>query len=290
MQFVKVAIGGVNCYNYLMARLITYGCSLTNYRWWTWADILAKQLDLPLINRGKPACGNNFIFSRLQHDIDTGLIQPNDTIRIMWCHYNRVSKVLDPDNFIYNSETSDLEEQIQNFKTTINIIQQAEKLLSKYDYEFMTWLPLTQNGEPNSENASMLQATNNPTVESISLDNLFVKKIHPPLIDKVFQGSFTSRIDFAISFNDIPTKIQKNVYKQANKLGLNVIDYIRQNANAGDGRTLMFFDYHPTPLHQFEYLKDIYPEMKWSDDIIKEISQQNQQVLTQIWPEISRVR
>lgn len=265
-------------------KLITYGCSLTNYRWWTWADILAQNLNLPLVNRGRPACGNNFMFARLQHDIKSGLIEKNDIIRIMWCHYNRVNRILDLDRFEYGGDSVDQSQQIENFKSTISMIQQSETLLAEHNYEFMTWLPLTQNGEPRSVNASMLQSFANGTVESFDLENAFRQKIHAPLVDVVFKGSFTNRDDFAITYNDVPEIIQKNIIKQASKRGMDTLEFIRHHS----GEAMLFFDYHPTPLHHLEYLQAIYPDMLWTPALIDQIHQENQQVLSQIWPEIPR--
>ena len=64
-----------------MPRLITYGCSFTSWKWSTWADILAEQLDLELINRGRVAGANNFALHRLKHDIKNGLFENDDVIR-----------------------------------------------------------------------------------------------------------------------------------------------------------------------------------------------------------------
>ena len=41
-------------------RLFTFGCSFTDYRWATWANILAYELDCEFHNFGKSGAGNQF--------------------------------------------------------------------------------------------------------------------------------------------------------------------------------------------------------------------------------------
>lgn len=115
-----------------MPRLITYGCSFTSYKWSTWADILAEQLDLPLINRGRVASGNNWALYRLKHDIETGLVQKDDVIRIMWCVYNRVSNIIDVNNFTFFPATTHKKKKVKNFLNNIEIIKQTEEILQSY--------------------------------------------------------------------------------------------------------------------------------------------------------------
>lgn len=269
-------------------KLITYGDSFTRYRWWTWADILAQNLDLPLVNRGRPACANNFIFHRLNRDLRNGLIEKNDVVHIMWCHYNRVSRIIDDDEMQYQKETTNILEQKKNFYATIDIIKKTETLLRDHNYEFMTWLPLHKNGVDDSQNASILQSTKNKFIESYDTTSLFMTKFKPPFVEKVYNGRITSRTDFAISMNDIPSVIQKNLSKQASKKNQSVIDFIRNNAQDQDARTMIFFDFHPTPLHHLEYLQSIYPQANWSDNLITKIQQENKNVLSKIWSEIPR--
>jgi hypothetical protein len=64
-------------------RLFTFGCSMTQYNWPTWADILGIKWKY-FENWGEPGAGNYFIFnSVIECDIKNNLT-PNDTVIIMW--------------------------------------------------------------------------------------------------------------------------------------------------------------------------------------------------------------
>jgi hypothetical protein len=68
-------------------RLFTFGCSLTNYYWPTWADILGRGRDYQ--NWGLPGLGNMGIFLQV---IEAGYkhnIGPDDQVVIMWSYLGR---------------------------------------------------------------------------------------------------------------------------------------------------------------------------------------------------------
>lgn len=258
-----------------MARLITYGCSFTNYNWSTWADILAENSKLHLINRGQGGCGNNFIFARLQQDMATGMFQKDDVIRIMWCYYNRVSRFDTADTLLDSPpETTVQSDKIKNFKKTIDMIKHTQDLLQGYDYEFMTWLHLKDCGG--------LETKRPQKIQDYNIDSIWHKPIHPPLIDLVFNGNFSNRTDFAVKFSDLPKSIVKNIQKLSEKSNSTVLSLIREQSKPGDNRYQMFFDYHPTPLMHLEYLQKIYPDMAWSKDLTHKINQENQRILSSI--------
>ena len=74
---------------YLMRnRLFTFGCSFTEYRWPTWANILGQNFD-QFENWGQPGGGNTFILNSLMECINRNIIQANDTVIIMWTSIGR---------------------------------------------------------------------------------------------------------------------------------------------------------------------------------------------------------
>jgi len=258
-----------------MARLITYGCSFTNYHWSTWADILAENSKLDLINRGLRGCGNNFIFARFQQDMAEGMFQKDDEIRIMWCYYNRVSR-FDTPHVLLDSlpEPTVHSDKIKNFKNTIQMIMQTQDALQGYDYDFMTWLHLKDSGE--------LERKHLQKIKNYDIDLIWHKPIHPPMIDLVFDGDFSNRTDFAIKFSDLPNSIVKNIKKLSEKSNTTALSLIREQSKPGDHRYQMFFDLHPTPLMHLEYLQKIYPDITWSADLIQKINQENERILSSI--------
>lgn len=255
--------------------MVTYGCSFTNYYWSTWADILAENLDLKLVNRGLDGCGNNFISARINHDVKSGLIEKDDVVRIMWCYYNRISDFNNLEGITkFVPPTQKKSEMIKNFHTNLNIMLQCQEMLKGNDYEFMLWLPFTQDSPaPSGRYITPKEIKNFPWQEK------FEKTIHPPLVDIVMQGRLLSRIDHAVFNNDLPPIILKNLKRLAKKEKKSPLELIRQQARSGDGRSAIFFDYHPTPLMHLEYLQAIYPKMKWKTALLDKIHRENQEVL-----------
>ena len=66
-----------------MARLYTFGCSFTNYKWNTWADILGSKYQV-FENWGKIGAGNQFILNSLTECVQRNRLDSNDTVMIMW--------------------------------------------------------------------------------------------------------------------------------------------------------------------------------------------------------------
>ena len=259
-----------------MSRLITYGCSFTSYKWSTWADILAEQLDLPLINRGRVASGNNWALYRLKYDIETGLVQKDDVIRIMWCVYNRVSNIIDVNNFTFFHAPTDKKKKVKNFLNNIEIIKQTEEILQSYDYEFFTQIDLKEDG------VSMKELTKDISqIENYEMPQ-WKKPIQPPLVDVIMQGNWNKRIDFAIDLINVPAIIKKNLFRLSSKHGKTPVELIREKSQMGDGKFLIFFDYHPTPLMHLEYLQAIYPQIVWKKELVDKIHQENQQILSKL--------
>jgi hypothetical protein len=66
-----------------MRRLVTFGCSFTNYRWSTWADCLAPEFD-SFENWAQSGAGNEFIFNSVMEADQRQLFGPNDTVVVCW--------------------------------------------------------------------------------------------------------------------------------------------------------------------------------------------------------------
>jgi len=64
-------------------RLFTFGCSFTNYKWKTWADIIGTQFE-EFQNWGKSGSGNFFISSSLYECHSINKITKDDVVLIMF--------------------------------------------------------------------------------------------------------------------------------------------------------------------------------------------------------------
>ena len=76
-----------------MSRLFTFGCSFTNNRWPTWADIVGQEFKY-YKNWGKEGGGNSFIFYSLIECIKREQITNQDTVIIMWTSVGREDRYI----------------------------------------------------------------------------------------------------------------------------------------------------------------------------------------------------
>jgi hypothetical protein len=72
----------------LKGRLFTFGCSFTNYRWSTWADILGYEYK-EFYNWGQSAAGNHYIFNSIIEADQRNQFGPDDTVIVCWTNAMR---------------------------------------------------------------------------------------------------------------------------------------------------------------------------------------------------------
>lgn len=65
-------------------RLVTFGCSFTEYFWPTWANIISYDIDVPLYNYGKKGASNQYIFNMLMQADHYLKLDQNDLVMICW--------------------------------------------------------------------------------------------------------------------------------------------------------------------------------------------------------------
>jgi hypothetical protein len=69
-------------------RLFVFGCSMTNYEWPTWADILSTEIQT-YYNYGKSGGGNLFIANSLVEANITHKFDKDDLVMVMWSSVSR---------------------------------------------------------------------------------------------------------------------------------------------------------------------------------------------------------
>ena len=77
-----------------MTRLLTFGCSFTNYRWPTWADCLAPEFDY-FENWGQSGAGNEFIFNSVMEADQRQRFSNDDTVVVCWTSATREDRYVD---------------------------------------------------------------------------------------------------------------------------------------------------------------------------------------------------
>ena len=66
-----------------MSRLFAFGCSFTNYRWSTWADILGAHYD-EYYNWAQSGAGNQFIFNSIMEADQRHRFRQGDQVIVCW--------------------------------------------------------------------------------------------------------------------------------------------------------------------------------------------------------------
>lgn len=69
-------------------KLIVFGCSFTDYRWPTWADIIAEDLNCEYENWGLGGGGNQAIARRILYRSTWGF-EPTDWVMVQWSSLHR---------------------------------------------------------------------------------------------------------------------------------------------------------------------------------------------------------
>jgi len=73
---------------------LAFGCSFTNYRWSTWADVLAPEFD-SFENWGQSGAGNEFIFNSVMEADQRQNFGPQDTVIVCWTTATREDRYID---------------------------------------------------------------------------------------------------------------------------------------------------------------------------------------------------
>lgn len=87
-----VSLGGV--VEVKGSRLFTFGCSFTNYRWPTWADLLGTQF-AHYQNWAQSGAGNHFIFNSLIEANQRHSLGESDTVLVCWTNVMREDRYTD---------------------------------------------------------------------------------------------------------------------------------------------------------------------------------------------------
>jgi hypothetical protein len=70
-------------------RLFTFGCSFTDYKWATWANILAFEFNCQFFNFGKSGAGNAFISNQITQANRYYNFNENDIVIACWTNISR---------------------------------------------------------------------------------------------------------------------------------------------------------------------------------------------------------
>lgn len=211
-------------------RLFTFGCSFTQYKWPTWADILGKEFEF-FENWGAAGAGNVYISNTVVQANIKHSFTKDDTVIIMWTNMMREDRYLHsgwvgPGN-IYTQETYD-DDFVKKYVTIrgcyvrdmaqIYLIEQLlEKIGCKYHF-----LSMVDVNNP-------MQYTTNEQYDEID--------------------------DILIFYKSTIDKFKPSVHKTMYKYNWKSLSGIKN-------------DTHPLPFYHFLYLRKVLPEYHISDETI----------------------
>jgi hypothetical protein len=212
-------------------RLFTFGCSFTGYKWATWANILAYDLDCEFYNFWISGAGNTYISNTLAQADAFFNFNENDLIIVSWTNISR------EDRWIEN----------QGWLTPGNIYTQSE-----YSQNFV-------DNYANSFHFALRDFTNIHFVANL-LDNKSANYKFIAMCDIVNQFDQWSDKE-TIDFEHPLAKVGRLYKKSLDKIGNNFYDTlwngeIRYKFDK-DWKTIHhnFSDGHPTPIEHYEFIK-----------------------------------
>jgi hypothetical protein len=264
-----------------LKRLFTFGCSFTNYKWPTWADILAKDFD-HYENWAQEGGGNHFIFNSLNEAIVRNNISKDDTVIIMWTSIIREDRYVNgrwiARGSIYNQSKDFYDDHfIKNCTDNrgyllrdLAFIHAAGKMLDQLgvNYVFLSMIPLSNVDDYTKTNADNVD-------DVLKLYKETIDVIKPSIYEVVFNFNWFSR-EFLPSDAHVKQEYKKLagaewpvyeefVKKLFNGIKKSIVDEIEKydlhnklyRSNRGDS--------HPTPIEHLEYIDQVLPNFVVSD-------------------------
>ena len=75
-------------------RFFAFGCSFTKYKWKTWADFLADELDIEYHNFALPGAGNEYIFHNIVEANEIYNFKHDDLVIVCWTNFCREDRFI----------------------------------------------------------------------------------------------------------------------------------------------------------------------------------------------------
>jgi hypothetical protein len=259
-------------------RLFAFGCSFTNYKWPTWADILGCEFDY-FENWGQDGAGNQYMFNSVIECNQRNKFTKDDTVIICWTNVDREDRYTDKwisSGNVYYSHSYPVE-WVKKFITDrgclirdIAMIKAIDLLLSSIgcNYKFLSMVPLDRRM------FEFLDSNN----DVLKLYSDTIDKISPSYFETIFNFDWTSRnSDFSknvasISKSNLKTKYEKLAGTEWPDFDLACKMFYTEKDNPNNKifseiKELFIYDfyqierdYHPTPLEHLEYVEKIMPE------------------------------
>lgn len=273
-------------------RLFTFGCSFTQYKWATWADILGREFSY-FENWALSGMGNQYIFNSLLECNQRKKFNPTDTVIIMWTHVTAEDRYVNRNwlgsgNIYYQNLYS--EEWVKQFADDrgylvrdLATIAAAKQLLDHWqvNYVFLTMSPID-----NLNLVYQKPAINDEDVVDMYSEHLEI--IKPSMFETEFDFNwykldkfeyefwarkgwpsfedFTNGSNGAESVSDHVKLFRKqHLLEGLNFKFLSVKKVFDAFVERSKTQEFPVKDHHPKPLQHLSYLEKVLPEFKISD-------------------------
>lgn len=246
-------------------RFFAFGCSVTNYSWPTWADIIGKNIP-EYYNFGRAGAGNLFISNRIAEMNQRFSFSENDLIIVMWTSFDREDKYISGDWKCYGNVYKNNLYDIQYIKKYVDprgflvrdmgLISLTYHFLNSLSSDFcmLSSLPLKSNtysyDEPLSDELNLNDA--------FQLYDSILQKIKPDLSTIVFNNNWKT----------IKIRLTDSAEKRA-----------RSWREKKDWGNLNWYDNHPLPIHHLIYLKSVFQNFDIDQDVKDFVSDCTKEVL-----------
>lgn len=231
------------------SRFFAFGCSMTDYWWPTWADIIANEFETAY-NFGRSGAGNTFISLQIAEANQRYKFNKNDLVMVMWTGTTREDRYINnywqtPGN-IYSQDFYDAE-YIRRYSDVrgylirdLGLISLSDKLLESTGctYHMLNMSPFVKT--PSRYFDFMRKNPLEGLEDVIELYKPVIEKLKPDLLTVGCNGEWPK------------VKIYHNENQRV--------------------------DYHPTTLTHYEYLKKLFPDLKLSLETVYWLMEQDEKV------------
>jgi hypothetical protein len=220
-------------------RFFAFGCSFTNYKWPTWADIIAREIP-ESYNYGRIGGGNHYIYQTIVEASIEYKFTKDDLIIVMFTNIAREDRYAEhrdgwitPGTLYYQHEyDKDFLIKFWCYRgylmRDLALVHGVQTILSTFDSEchFLTMVPFVSKITDND------LATDPKTVAITDFYRDTLSKLKPSIFETTFNNNWNSR---------------------------------RRPKYFSLGDNGVFEDLHPTPDEYLEYLETIFPGITISE-------------------------
>lgn len=213
-------------------RLFVFGCSFTDYMWITWANILAKDLNIPWYNYAASGAGNRFIATRIAVADAHHKFDKDDLVMVCWTNVARIDR--------YSSE----EQRWHLFGNIYNNENYTVRQLKKIDQtdlflRDMAYISLAQE--------SLKQKTNCHFMQMLDITKWYDQQHETPFVGLSQRMNVTDDVKtpFQHALNDMLPSFYDRLWQDNLSWKLK---WNRKNIHD------LFWDTHPLPGEHFKFL------------------------------------